>query len=157
MVICPNCKEEIDNDSHYCDQCGQALLYCSSCGQVGTGRHCVYCGAMMREAMDVVNDTPIPSLNLTNAALGIKITGVNGAIIGRRQGPYCQIFEQNRYVSGIHAQLLYDVEKGWCIVDKNSSNGTRLNNNQLQPNSVIKLADGDMLSLANINLLVGIL
>ena len=111
----------------------------------------------MREAMDVVNDTSIPSLNLTNAALGIKITGVNGAIIGRRQGPYCQIFEQNRYVSGIHAQLLYDVEKGWCIVDKNSSNGTRLNNNLLQPNSVTKLADGDMLSLANINLLVGIL
>ena len=47
MIICPNCKEEIDDDSHYCDQCGQALLYCSRCGRVGMGRRCTSCGGLM--------------------------------------------------------------------------------------------------------------
>ncbi len=30
MIICPNCKEEIDDESRYCDQCGQALLFCEA-------------------------------------------------------------------------------------------------------------------------------
>ena len=47
MIICPNCKEEIDDDSRFCDQCGQALLYCSSCGRVGLGHRCTHCGGLM--------------------------------------------------------------------------------------------------------------
>ena len=47
MIICPICKEEIEDDSHFCDQCGEALLYCSKCGRVGVGRRCTYCGGMM--------------------------------------------------------------------------------------------------------------
>ena len=50
MIICPNCKEEIDDDSHYCDQCGQALVYCSNCGRVGVGRRCTHCGGLMVSA-----------------------------------------------------------------------------------------------------------
>ena len=26
MIICPNCKEEIEERSHFCDQCGQELV-----------------------------------------------------------------------------------------------------------------------------------
>ena len=47
MIICPTCKEEIDNDSHFCDQCGQALLFCDRCGNVGVGRRCTHCGGLM--------------------------------------------------------------------------------------------------------------
>ena len=47
MIICPSCKEEIEEESHYCDQCGQELVYCSSCGRVGMGRRCTYCGGLM--------------------------------------------------------------------------------------------------------------
>ena len=47
MIICPTCKEEIDNDSHFCDQCGQALLFCDRCGNVGIGRRCTHCGGLM--------------------------------------------------------------------------------------------------------------
>ena len=47
MIVCPSCKEEIEEDSHYCDQCGQALLYCNQCGRVGIGRRCTYCGGLM--------------------------------------------------------------------------------------------------------------
>ena len=48
MIVCPICKEEIDDDSHYCDQCGQALFFCQQCGRVGVGRRCTYCGGPSR-------------------------------------------------------------------------------------------------------------
>lgn len=199
MIICPSCKEEIDDDSHYCDQCGQALLYCKNCGRVGIGRRCIHCGGMMvslEEFQNTVNaqtafsmsvsasaisavsfsdhdqSTPsprpqmnvqplvvhqgVPALTLYNPTLNIRIQGVNGAVIGRRQGPYKHFFEQNMYVSGVHAQLKYNANTGWCIVDKHSSNGTMLNQRALQPDVEMSLKTGDILSIANVNLQVSI-
>ena len=189
MIICPSCKEEIEDDSHYCDQCGQELVYCSSCGRVGMGRRCTYCGGLMVSAeemlsggssrqsvastslpdtvfpqtsrpaaegsqMPVQND--VPTLTLYNPTLNIRMVGVNGAIIGRRQGPYQQVFEGNMYVSGVHAQLIYKPESGWCIIDKHSSNGTKLNQRDLMPDIPMTIKSGDIVTLANINLQVSI-
>lgn len=193
MIICPNCKEEIDDDSHYCDQCGQALLYCQNCGRVGLGRRCTFCGGLMVSseerqstghksdfspmsisATDVSvtsnsNQIPhrsneqnatampgIPTLTLYNTNLNIRIQAVNGAVIGRRQGPYTQFFEHNGYVSGVHAQLKYNATTGWCIVDKHSSNGTTLNQHSLQPDVEVSLKNGDIVGVANVNLQVSI-
>ena len=191
MIVCPNCKEEIDDDSHYCDQCGQALLYCMNCGRVGIGRRCIYCGGLMitpdklqqsvgspSQSSNAVSSVPslsfshvvssmrggsqqsalqgVPVLSLYNANLNIRIQGINGAIIGRRQGPYAKFFEQNMYVSGVHAQLKYNAATGWCIVDKHSSNGTKLNQHLLQPDVEMSLKNGDIVTLANINLQVSI-
>ena len=187
MIICPSCKEEIDNDSHFCDQCGQALLFCDRCGSVGIGRRCTHCGGLMvapddspqgnqqrvseslrqnfantsiNGDMSVQNMvTPKPSnggtpvLTLANDSLNIRIVGINGAVIGRRNGPYVQFFEKYPYVSGTHAQLKYGL-KGWCIVDKHSSNGTKLNQRPLQPDIEMSLNNGDVLTIANINLQV---
>ena len=91
-----------------------------------------------------------------NTSLNIRIQAVNGAVIGRRQGPYAQYFENNMYVSGVHAQLKYNATTGWCIVDKHSSNGTKLNQHQLQPDVEMSLKNGDIVGLANINLQVSI-
>ena len=203
MIICPNCKEEIEEDSHFCDQCGHELLYCSSCGHVGIGRRCTHCGGLMvsadekekqsqapREAAAVpgnANAMPgmnaggampgmnvasaprrpaegsqmpvqkgIPTLTLYNPTLDIRMQGVNGAIIGRRQGPYQQLFEGNMYISGIHAQLIYKPDAGWCIIDKNSSNGTKLNQRDLSPDVPTPMKAGDIVTLANINLQVSL-
>ena len=84
------------------------------------------------------------------------MTGINGAIIGRRQGPYQSMFEGNMYVSGVHAQLVYRPNSGWCIIDKNSSNGTKLNQRDLQPDVPMTINSGDIVTLANINLQVSI-
>jgi hypothetical protein len=196
MIICPNCKEEIDDDSHYCDQCGQALLYCQRCGRVGMGRRCTNCGGLMvtpaeyqRKANAQVSQsavsigfashefittnsstlgkTPasasipqpnqphgVPVLLLYNGSLNIRIQGINGAVIGRRQGPYAQFFQNNMYVSGVHAQLRYKAGAGWCIVDMHSSNGTKLNGHPLQPDAEMSLKDGDIVMVANVNLQV---
>ena len=181
MIICPTCKEEIDNDSHYCDQCGQALLYCNQCGRVGIGRRCTYCGGLMispdRQDQQSVavgasvsgfttygsirqsvsrpgSPESMPVLTLANDSLNIRIVAMNGAIIGRRKGPYTQFFEEQAYVSGVHAQLKYNPGTGWCVTDKHSSNGTRLNQRQMQPDVDMTLNNGDILTIANVNLQV---
>lgn len=194
MIICPNCKEEIDDDSHYCDQCGQALLYCNRCGRVGMGRRCTHCGGLMvtideyqqsvgsqtaysmsvsagmisqtgasqttpserGAAVPPIGAQGLPVLTLYNQNLNIRIQGINGAVIGRRQGPYVQFFEQNMYISGVHAQLKYNGTVGWCIVDKHSSNGTKLNQHPLQPDVEMSLKSGDIVTLANVSLQVSI-
>lgn len=182
MIICPTCKEEIDDDSRYCDQCGQALLYCNQCGRVGVGRRCTYCGGLMvapgndkQQATQMESIASVgyatygslrqedsrpggqggmPVLTLANDSLNIRIVAMNGAIIGRRKGPYSQFFERHAYVSGVHAQLLFSPDKGWCVVDKHSSNGTKLNQRQIQPDVDMRLNNGDVLAIANVNLQV---
>ncbi len=195
MIICPNCKEEIEDDSYFCDQCGQSLSFCEKCGRVGLGRRCTYCGGLMLPAEDYhrrmssnsamsssvstgfasqefiqtnansrslsqSNQSPMsqrmPQLLLYNDSLNIRMIGINGAVIGRRQGPYAQSLAQNMYVSGVHAQLKYKPETGWCVADKHSSNGTKLNDHQLQPDVEMSLKNGDILTIANINLQVSV-
>ncbi len=190
MIICPSCKEEIEDDSHFCDQCGQELVYCSSCGRAGMGRRCTYCGGLMISVDEIIeqrkvpqksqDDNPsvvtfgtnvsrrpdapgavatpggLPTLTLYNPSLDIRMVGVNGAIIGRRQGPYTQLFEGNMYISGVHAQLIYKPDTGWNIIDKHSSNGTKLNQRDLLPDVPMSIKSGDIVTLANINLQVTI-
>jgi hypothetical protein len=57
-MICPNkiCKQEIPDDSLYCDQCGLKILRCSKCGAPGIGKHCGKCGGAM-----VFSETQIPA------------------------------------------------------------------------------------------------
>ena len=96
----------------------------------------------------------IPVLTLANDSLNIRLVAMNGAIIGRRKGPYTQFFEHQAYVSGVHAQLKYNPGTGWCIADKHSSNGTKLNQHVLQPDVDMTLNNGDILTLANVSLQV---
>ena len=183
MIICPACKEEIEDDSHYCDQCGQALLFCKQCGRVGLGRRCTHCGGLMvsrneQQSNQQQAESPsvaafssnistgmgismngqtrggMPVLTLANDSLNIRIVAMNGAIIGRRKGPYTQFFEQQAYVSGVHAQLKYKPNSGWCVTDKHSSNGTKVNQRAIQPDVDMTLNNGDILTIANVNLQV---
>ncbi len=183
MIICPYCKEEIDPGSHYCDQCGRKMAYCEKCSHVGTGRRCTLCGGMMisAEELELRNqqttmsehfsmplavstskadistsliDMTIPTMSLVNRQLNIDIHAVNGAVIGRRQGPYCAMFAQNKFVSGVHAQLFYKKGEGWSIMDKHSSNGTMLNRRKLVPDVAMSLNNGDLVTIANVNLQV---
>jgi hypothetical protein len=96
----------------------------------------------------------IPQLQLFNDSLGIRIVGINGAIIGRKQGPYVHFFRSQSYVSGTHAQLLFRPESGWCIADRGSSNGTKLNDHRLQPDVEMSIKNGDIVTIANVVLKV---
>ena len=159
MITCPNCKEEIDGDSHYCDQCGKALLYCSRCGHVGLGRRCTNCGGEMVETdllTDEATSRSMPTLTLFNGAIGLRLVGENQAVIGRRKGPYASELAQYGYISGTHAQLRYRIDTGWCIVDLGSSNGTSVDGRMLTPDQECQLKSGSIVSLANVELQVSI-
>lgn len=108
----------------------------------------------------VATETPaasMPSLTLANAQHGIKFPATDGAIIGRKGGPYKQFFEKNMYVSGLHAQLVYSRNDGWGVVDKNSSNGTFVNGNRILPDQFVALKNGDVLKIAVLDLHVNII
>lgn len=173
MIVCPKCKAEIDADSWYCDQCGFKLRFCSSCGKPGKGNRCTYCGSMMysrdekmqmTSAADISNTIidmattgrikgyAVPRLLLKNDTLNICLEGTNGAIIGRRNGPYQSTMSRFSYVSGTHARLDYDARSGWTVTDLNSTNGTVLNKEKLMPGVPSALPDGGMLTIANIEL-----
>mgnify|MGYP002620309532 CR=1 FL=1 len=160
MIVCPNCKEEIDDNSRFCDQCGQQLLFCTRCGRVGLGRRCIHCGGEMGELSEgeamATTVHSMPLLILQNGALGLSLVGENQAVIGRKQGPYSQQLAQQGYISGTHAQLRYHADKGWCIVDLGSSNGTRVSGRLLAPDVEETLRSGDIVALANVELQVNI-
>lgn len=172
MIECPNCKEEIEKDSYYCDQCGQKLLFCSKCGCVGMGRRCTRCGGEMyarvtddgTDAIPVVNadptlrstEKPQQKIMLSNGALGLEIQGEHEAVIGRRTGPYSSLMKDYGYVSGTHAKFVYSDTEGWFIVDLHSSNGTAVNRQRLQPDIPKLLKNGDVVTIANVNMQVKI-
>jgi len=56
---CPNkiCKQEIPEDSCFCDQCGVHLLRCDKCGFIGTGKFCGSCGG----SMSAIQPPAVPS------------------------------------------------------------------------------------------------
>jgi pSer/pThr/pTyr-binding forkhead associated (FHA) protein len=128
----------------------QAVVQSTNASPLITSRRAEPVGAQM----PVQNG--VPTLTLYNPTLDIRMVGVNGAIIGRRQGPYQQLFEGNMYISGVHAQLIYKPDAGWCIIDKHSSNGTKLNQRDLLPDVPMSIKAGDIVTLANINLQVSI-
>ena len=64
------------------------------------------------------------------------------------------IFKTQAYVSGAHAQLLFRPESGWCIADRGSSNGTKLNDHRLQPDVEMSIKNGDIVTIANVVLKV---
>lgn len=44
---CPACKQDIDGDSFFCDQCGEQIFICSACGRAGKGKRCIHDGKEM--------------------------------------------------------------------------------------------------------------
>ncbi len=44
MIQCTFCKEMIDDDSFYCDMCGEEIKSCPVCKKPGKGKVCTSCG-----------------------------------------------------------------------------------------------------------------
>ena len=75
---CPSCKEQIDDDSRYCDLCGEKILICSECGRPGKGKRCKFDGKELIEpgsqpAPTQVQATPViiqPDMAVQNTTGG---------------------------------------------------------------------------------------
>lgn len=63
---CPQCGEEIDNDSFFCDQCGAELYVCAHCHIIGKGKgkRCGQCGKELVPASYSRSETqPAPAVD----------------------------------------------------------------------------------------------
>lgn len=47
MQTCPKCKQLIEDDSWFCDQCGTELMVCPSCRTIKRGMTCNHCGTKL--------------------------------------------------------------------------------------------------------------
>jgi hypothetical protein len=182
LMQCPSCKENIDDDSRYCDQCGEQILICSSCGRPGKGKRCIFDGKEMVPAGSKPSQTehlqqpvqadqqkqsipPPPQtpampaaasgekIKLSSQSLGIAIEASDGDILGRSKGAFAGILGRFSHISGTHCKLI-KTAAGWSIEDMGSTNGTFYNNSRLAPNVPVPLQSGVNVKLADIELLI---
>jgi hypothetical protein len=173
---CPSCKEQIDDDSRYCDQCGEQIMVCSVCGRPGKGKRCIFDGKEMVPAGGVSAGTasaqsgqiaqpvqvtpPQPmqqspasgdKIKLSSQGLGIVIEAKDGDIIGRKNGPFANIFGSCSYVSGTHCKITK--KNGcWHIEDMGSTNGTFYNGSKIAPNTSVPVSSNTTVKIADIEL-----
>jgi len=171
---CPLCKETIDDDSRYCDQCGEQILVCPVCGRPGKGKRCIFDGkglvpatgnasapAVQPQGVQPVqqgsgtNSGAISGdkIKLTSQIHGITIEAQDGDIIGRKNGPFSNVFGRFNYVSGTHCKIV-KTAAGWHIQDMGSTNGTMYNGMKLDPNTLHPLVNGTMIKIADVELLI---
>ena len=161
---CPYCKEVIDDDSWFCDQCGKELKFCPECHQPKRGTECPACGADLVSAKEYFapkehKEPKKPEETTTSASSaptllegdGFKLTLKEG-IFGRTTGIYPE-FSGQIYISGRHGELR--CEQGqWQIRDLGSRNGTIINGVKLAPNLWTVLHLGDQVKIATTLLIV---
>lgn len=166
-IECPSCGELIPEDSKYCDMCGAELLECVNCGALGCDRFCADCGKPMVARRVNVNADQVSSTAKTiEATGGDKTIGgrrkslvlkarkgsyilrpEDDAIIGRLKGtPYSDLLADCDLISRTHGKF---VRKGrdWYIVDLGSTNGTLVNDEELDTDTPAKLAIGDVVDI----------
>lgn len=177
---CAQCREGIEDDSQFCDQCGTAILLCPTCKIPGKGKFCIHCRtALVSWGQGVtVPQTPPPAtpvisgrtgtyvlpsrsqqpttLRLVNRNLQVDLEIIPDSIIGRTTGPYTDIFGRHGNVSGQHCTFRFDPTTGWTVSDLGSTNQTKYNSKALTPQVPQALADGGYLDIANLEFYVQI-
>lgn len=161
---CPFCKETIDDDSRFCDQCGKELHFCPDCRQPKRGTECPACGTdlISAEAFFAMAEkpkaTPISTSIPQQPSGPTRLEGdgfnlpLKEGIFGRTTGIYPE-FSSQIYISGRHGELRC-VNGQWQIRDIGSHNGTFLNNTRLPVNAWTDLRIGDQLKIATTHLTV---
>lgn len=171
MFPCVYCKTAIENDSFYCDQCGNELFICETCGLMGKDSWCEYDGGSLKSAKEGIDqqkkiteqkdNTPntvsndnystIPDLILINKSLGMYIPIKANTILGRNYGEYTAYFQNEKTISGKHLEFLYSEESGWSVRDLGSTNQTRLGNDPNQWRNIPVLDPHKIYNLENYN------
>lgn len=74
-------------------------------------------------------------------------------VLGRSETNADGVITINKAVGRTHCQIIYK-NGNYCVLDLNSSNGTRINGQRLNPNQTYPLRNGDVLRLANLDFAV---
>lgn len=176
---CPYCKQEIDADSCFCDQCGKPLMFCPECRQPKRGTECPACGETLiaaaqfhslgtgrdkasAPAKPVVAPVPPPTSRAAEPAAApaapMCLSG-GGLHIELKAGPFGRTggifpeFSFCNYVSGRHGEFR-GAGESWEIVDYGSTNGTFVNGVKLSPNVPAAIKRGDTVKIATLTFTV---
>ncbi len=169
-IKCPACEELIPDDSLYCDMCGAELLECVACHTLGTDVFCPECGKPMvtrgktqpqpvKEPV-VEGQTPVEDggdggktiggrrkrIVLKAREGGYTLEPVDGAEIGRNCGPYAGVLRNNGNISRSHGKFVKQ-GRDWALVDFGSTNGSLVNDIELQPDVPMKFRVGDVVDI----------
>lgn len=180
---CAYCKMEIDDDSYFCDQCGEEILICPTCKKPGKGKVCIWDGTKLvtkrnlekdpsfifktvttpkKESFSSFNiennkDYNKQELHLINQSLNLNLKIEKETIIGRAEGDFINIFKQYDTVSRKHLKIEFIPEKGWFVTDLNSTNGTYYNQKKLTPMNSQLLENHSVLKIANLEFKIEII
>jgi len=172
---CPSCKQNIDGDSLYCDQCGEQILVCSLCGRAGKGRRCTVDGKELvppgtsPSSTEHITQPPVApppvkpptspapapapvaagKLKLSAQTHGISMDISEGDVLGRTKGNHTSVLGRFSHISGSHCQILKS-NGAWCVMDMGSTNGTFCNGSKLTPNTPVTLQNGARVKLADV-------
>lgn len=166
MAICSQCKEIIDDDSRFCDQCGCLLYVCPNCHIIGKGegKRCGQCGKLLvastvafaavhindnsqtKLSNNVASSVAIPAY-LVCIKENLRLPLIDNAIIGRTCGDYVSKLSNKIYISGTHARLNKS-GNSWSITDLNSRNGTEVNGKRCNP--TLQFSLGDIIRIAKV-------
>jgi hypothetical protein len=118
---CALCKETIDDDSRYCDQCGVQLMVCSVCGRPGQGKRCIFDGKEL---------VPAGSVSVQPTAVTPTVSPVQPAVpIAQPVQPAPQIVgsacnasggDKIKLISKIHG-IMIEAQDGDIIGRKNGA------------------------------------
>jgi predicted RNA-binding Zn-ribbon protein involved in translation (DUF1610 family) len=184
-MICPNkiCKQEIPEDSLYCDQCGVKISRCIKCGNPGITPRCGKCGGtMVFKGIDSPAGKPVPEpppqqaapapeppqqaapaatviVQLESKKLflchgdGWNMEMADGDILGRTNGNHTDRLGSIPVISGAHAKITFE-NGAWHITDQKSTNKTYVGGIIAQPGVPVKIKHNDVVQLANVKFVV---
>lgn len=155
MTKCPFCREQIPDDSWYCDQCGKELKWCPECRQPKRGTECAACGETLISSPTTQAVPAVKSSSDVAAKNGISHLEGNGwklmlveGEFGRTGGIWDEL-STIRYVSGTHGRLRKN-GISWEIMDCGSTNGTFINGVRLEPGQWSVIKSGDIIKIATV-------
>lgn len=159
---CFECKDDIEDDSLFCDQCGAKIYLCPDCRVPGKGegKRCGLCGKKLvaaealtsgnspQDAGQTVQEPPRAQCptRLVCRAERITLNLQNGAVLGRLEGPYQRDLGRLEYISARHAQVWQEADH-WILSDLGSRNGSAVNGQWCY--NPLPFHTGDTVRLAN--------
>ena len=155
MLLCPHCGHENRAGSIYCEQCGVALvpipLSTRKLEGDDAGGSTDHLGADGVVILQVENDeTPILVQMRREVILG-RVTETEDD-----ERTYINLLPYGADEAGVsrrHARLLRE-DQAVYVMDLNSTNGTHVNGDPLQPGVEKRLRDGDELLLGRLKLYI---
>ena len=123
---CPSCKEKIENDFRYCDQCGKQIMVCSLCGRPGDRNRCKFDGKELIPAgnskpiQTTQSPQPVPHVQTIQPPQSMPPVQPVQAVFAPVQLPQQNIGDKVKLTSQIHG-IMIEVKDGDIIGRKNGA------------------------------------